>query len=970
MICYLKTIFSFISFPGNKMGLLLLTCFISMNMPASVVRLQTEYLENPVGIDVSQPRFSWQMRSSERGARQTAYRIVVARDSGLRDIVWNSGRVDSDVSLHVRYGGPALSPSTRYYWRVTVWDEKEREESSIRAFFETGLLRSGWSGARWIMADTTVSAEARGGGMPMFRKAFRVQEKVVSARLYCSALGIYDMFINGRRVGTPQSDGRMVCDELKPGWTDYRKTAHYQTYDVTSLLDCGDNVIGAQVCPGWFTGDVSHGEYGRNETALIAKLVMWFADGTKRVVTTDTSWLSSADGALRMGDIYHGETYDARLESNWTQAGFDDSKWRPTLVNPFFRGTLTGFAGPAVRVRTEMTRTVESTTIYRGANGDSINVVSASKGLRNVVLRKGETAVLDFGQNIVGWVRFRAKGASGTTMRLRYAEMLNDTGNPERGDDGPAGSIYTANLRSAKATQLYTMRGDKRGEEHSPAATFFGFRYCEITADADVEILTVEGCVVGSELAESSSFECSNQMVNHLYRNVLWGQRGNYLSIPTDCPQRDERLGWAGDTQVFCRAGSFNANVCAFFEKWMGDMRDSQRDDGAYPGVAPHNWGVPHGQSAWADAGIIVPWTMYLVYGDKGIIEDNYRSMERYMNYLAQQQFDGFLYNGGGTEWGDWLAYEPTDKRYISVCYYAYTAKLMAAMSEVMSKAQGDVYSLMADFYESLYNKIKQEFIGRYTDASGNLTQQSQTACLLALKLDLLPNRAATERTLKTLTDKIEANGNKLSTGFVGTAILNQTLSSYGATSVAYNLLMQRDNPSWLYSIDQGATTIWERWDSYTREKGFNTVVMNSFNHYSYGAVAEWLFTTVAGIDADPGNPGYKHILLSPSPDNRAQLPKGQKRMTWAKATYGSPYGDISSAWTVEGEGSVTYRFTIPANTTATLILPLPSANCKITESGRDVEKADGVSEFTKDGRQAMMELQSGKYVFRVNTLY
>ncbi len=1146
-----------------RITILLLSLLLLSPIEAAVKKLQVEYLTNPVGIDARTPRFSWWLQSELRGVKQVAYQIVVAKDENYTREVWNSGKVNSCRSVHVSYEGPALSPSTRYYWKVAVWNNKTGKETSAeKAYFETGLMDEGWSGAQWIQAtnipknsketpgsassekarmtletDVTLTSgnasvlfgvqnpgnlfmwsvntiddkaqplirrhvytdgrmqasdtpigqfftkedllgkewhlriEAKDGtvktfindvlvdtyqdkngelkngsigfrafngaegnetalydnvsltryakegngaatitlkedfekgnpqfdggevlsvngngklrvaspsgdyrvfqsnaqGIPMFRKELKLKKQIASARLYSSALGVYDLFINGERVGTPAEDGSVTYDELKPGWTDYRKTVFYQTYDVTGLLRKGTNAIGAQVSSGWFAGDVNHGEYGVHDLGFIAKLKVRYTDGTEETAVTDTSWLSSQEGPIRLGDIYHGETYDARKESAWTKPGYNTSRWNKTAVNPYFKGNITAFIGPAVQVRPELERKPVSITTYQGEKDNKINVIQVTDGPASIRLKKGETAIYNLGQNMVGWVRFKVKGDAGTAMKLRFAEILNDTGDKSRGDDGPAGSVYTANLRTAKATLRYILKGDKSGESFNPSMTFFGFQYCEVTADADIEIQSLEGQVVGTVTDEGSSFATSSSLINQLYSNILWGQRGNYLSIPTDCPQRDERLGWTGDTQVFCRAATYNADVSAFFEKWMGDMRDCQREDGAYPSVAPQAWGVPHGQSAWSEAGIIVPWTIYLVYGNKNILRDNYASMERYMDFLAAQKGEGYDYNGAGTSFGDWLAYEGTSNQYVSVCYYAYAAQLMAKISAALSQRGGDEYDLKSHEYTELACRIKEEFQERYVTEEGDLKERSQTAYLLALRLNLFPNEKAAERGVNKLVSKIIANGNRLSTGFVGTAILNQTLTQYGRTDIAYNLLLQRKNPSWLYSVDQGATTIWERWDSYTKEKGFNTVTMNSFNHYSYGAVAEWMYGTMAGIDADESCPGFKHIVLRPEPDTRITLPEGQERISWVDASFSSSYGIIKSAWKRQDDGSVTYKVTVPTNTTATLYLPLPTLDYTVEENGRIAIKSEGVSSLTFKKGKAILELESGSYEFVVS---
>ncbi|HET7734169.1 MAG TPA: alpha-L-rhamnosidase C-terminal domain-containing protein, partial [Paludibacter sp.] len=476
--------------------------------------------------------------------------------------------------------------------------------------------------------------------------------------------------------------------------------------------------------------------------------------------------------------------------------------------------------------------------------------------------------------------------------------------------------------------------------------------------------LTAE--VVGSATEEGSTFKTSSALVNKLYNNVIWGQRSNFLSVPTDCPQRDERQGWTGDTQIFSKAAAYNADVASFFHKWMGDMRDSQRSDGAFPSTAPVIWGG-FGQGAWAEAGIIVPWNVYLMYDDAGIIEENFASMEKYMQFLVAQAGGGYTYNGAGVDFGDWVAYEAMDNRYVSVCYYAYAAQLMSKMAKVLSKATGDIFDFKSTSYASLYNKIKAEFQTRYVNADGTLKQVSQTSYLLALKLGLFPDDVTKNNGITYLTQKIANNGNKLSTGFIGTGILNQTLSQFGATNTAYNLLLQRGNPSWLYSIDQGATTIWERWDSYTIEKGFQTVVMNSFNHYSYGAVSEWLYRFVGGIEADEATPGFKHFILQPNPDKRTTLPQGQERITSAEAKYDSYYGDIKSAWAVRTDGNLAYTATVPANTTATLYLPLGDVSDVVYEGAVLAENAEGVTFVKKENGKAVYELKSGTYTFGLN---
>lgn len=1142
------------------LGLFLL---FSFSLPAKnapeVKHLRTEYLQNPVGIDLKKPRFSWIFTASERGAKQTAYQIIVSTDQSGNKPVWNSGRVKSGKSINNAYAGVALKPSTRYFWHVDVWDGNNKKiSSSEMAFFETGLMDTGWSNARWIKATTLKQGEnesatlgkvtdytiemdfqlnalaagpcfgikdtrnffmwqiniengnsrlrphswkdgnavchenvditsmveikkgvtytlridvkgdkastyinnilvdanrvnplggnyglgkvgfrsshgekssakesasfdnikvttkvqgvekvlfaenfshaddfqftqgpvvdgrllvdtgddsrvfqGRAAGIPMFRKTFKLNRKVQSAKIYSSALGVYDLFINGTRVGTSTESGKVVYDELKPGWTDYNKTVFYASYDVTSLLLSGANAIGAHVASGWWRGNIARGAYGDKDLALIAKLVIRYSDGTTQTVVTDPTWVCNSDGPLRMADIYTGETYDARKESEWKKAGYDDSKWFQTAVSDDFKGTIKAFVGPSVQVRTELNRQPASITVYEGKkdNGKTygaINSIQVIKGQGVVQLRKGQTAIYDFGQNLAGWVRFAAKAAAGTNVQIRFGEMLNDDGALERGNDGPAGSLYTANLRSAKATLNYIFKGNGSVERYHPSLTFFGFRYCEVTASADVEIQSMIAEVVGNATEEGSTFKTSSALVNQLYSNVIWGQRSNFLSVPTDCPQRDERQGWTGDTQIFCMTAAYNADVASFFHKWMGDMRDCQREDGAFPSTAPVIWGG-HGQGAWAEAGIIVPWNVYLMYDDVKILTENYPEMEKYMDFLAAQKGEGYLYNGAGTSYGDWVSYEKLENRYVSVCYYAYAAQLMSKVSKALSQTKGDTYDVKSNGYAALYKKIKAEFATRYMNADGTLKEASQTAYLLALKLDLFPTEDTKSKGVAFLTDKIARNGNKLSTGFVGTGILNQTLSQCGATNTAYNLLLQRGNPSWIYSIDQGATTIWERWDSYKKDKGFHDVGMNSFNHYSYGAVEEWMYRYMAGIEPDESAPGFKHVILQPNPDRRTSLPEGQERITSVDATFQSYYGNIKSAWVIRTDGNLAYTATVPANTTATLYLPVSNSSDVVYEGATVADKAKGVTFVKRENGKAVYELQSGSYAFGVN---
>lgn len=1127
------------------MGACAVLCSLTANA-LSVGMLRTQYLENPVGIDVAAPAFCWQIESDVRSTLQQSYRIEMATDKGMSAIVYDSGIVESAESAGVTLEGLNLQPSTRYYWRVTVTDNHgSTAVSDGKAFFETGLMDSGWGGAEWIKAaspkggaslrytieadmtlirdaasvvfayggtnryfmwaintndrdyplvrrhvysggpdpqfsDTRIDAftkeqllgherrlriEVEGnevetfiddvkvdtytdnsgrltGGLigfrvykdavdeqaywdnvkvttynadgigeiavdedfeddthdfsagrvvevdgnrklysvsshgeskvlqdaataaPRFRKDFALEGKVKRARLYTSALGVYNVYINGSRVGSLQDDGTMVYDELMPGWTDYRSTVFYMTHDVTGLLKEGNNAIGALVASGWWCGDVSHGIYGSTNTAFIAKLVVELENGEVVTVVTDPTWRSSAAGAVKSGEIYHGEVYDARRADGWAMPGCGVAGWSAVEPDNQKKGVLMAHEGPTVRVRPEMERKPVSMTVYdrikdNGTTYGEINVVRTS-GNGSLSLKKGETAVVDFGQNASGWAKFKVKGARGTRVDLRYAEMVNDSGESARGNDGPKGALYTVALRSAKACGSYTLNGDESGETYAPTTTFYGFRYCDITATDDVEISWITAETVCTATEEMSTIKVDDADVNRLYSNIVWGQRSNFLSVPTDCPQRDERLGWTADTQIFSLAASYNAQVQGFYHKWMRDMRDGQLENGAYPNVAPFNW-VEHGSCAWADAGIILPWNVYVMYGDKKIIEENYESMVRYMDWLATQKEGTYEYLGSDTRYGDWLAFEDTDKRYISVAHYGYMADIMSRMSGALSETEGDSYDVKASEYADLFGKIKGEFKRRYVGGrEGALRLKSQCAHLLALKFNMLPDEKSVEASKKALRDRIVANGNKLATGFIGTGVINQTLSEYGMDDLAYTLLLQHDCPSWLYSVDQGATTIWERWNSYTREDGFSkNIEMNSFNHYAYGAVGEWMYRYMAGIAPDMQNPGFKHIVLRPAFD-------ADRRISNVDATFGSNYGPVKAMWKTGDGGAYAYNVTIPANTTATLTLPSAPEGMALYESGVAAGEATGVTDYNDNGVETTMTLGSGSYSFNV----
>ena len=785
--------------------------------------------------------------------------------------------------------------------------EKSGFVGSSYATLENGMLKMGTEST----TGEFIAYLSDSDSLPAFRKEITVKSGLISAKLYTSGLGVYEAYVNGERIGRKYADGSVEYCELKPGFTEMADRKFYTTTDVTWMLTEGENVLSAVVSGSWWS-DQAAAKYGKND-AFLAKLILTYSDGTTETVVTDTTWKTAKESAVIFADIYTGETYDARVDQSWMKSGFDDSSWASPVVNTEFKGTICAWLGSPITVREDLNRDPVSVTVYKGATGETseqygkINLLK-TYGDESFTLNAGETALIDFGQNFSGWEAFTVEGNAGTVLTIEHGEILNDNnGLKSRGNDGPEGSIYNANYRSAAATTVYTLAGGGK-ESYHPSFSFYGFRYIEITATETVTFHSVDGQVVTSVEQDAGFIETSDKDVNQLISNIRWGQYSNYLSIPTDCPQRDERQGWTADTQVFAEAGMYLAFSKSFLEKFLTDLRDTQRADGAYPGTTPSGnyGGADWGGTGWADAGIIVPYTLYVHYGDTAVIEDNWKAMKKYVDsYLGAT-------NGRGPRniWGDWLAYESNDSEIqdmLAVAFYAWDALMMAEMAEAIGKTS-DV-----EKYMTLYETEKEYFIEKYVKDNGQLKRGEQSVCLYALYLDLLPDEASFEAVEKQLVDNIKRKGNRLQTGFLGTAIILPTLTKIGRSDLAYTLLLQHDNPSWLYSVDQGATTIWERWNSYTIESGFGDVGMNSFNHYAYGSVAAWMFDSMAGINTstEQGGVGFKRIVLAPQPDTRLAV----------KASYDSAYGTIKAESTF-ADDIWTYDCTLPANTTGEIRIP------------------------------------------------
>lgn len=988
----------------------------------AVAGLTVEHRTEPLGVDAAGPRFGWRMRSAARGRSQGAYQILVAsspdRLTSARADVWNSGRVRSSDSVAVRYTGSPLGPSTRYHWTVTVRDADGRPVGTAApSSFETGLMSTdgvdGWDGARWIGMKGKIPNSA---GAPMLRKETALQNRarIHEARLYVSALGVYEIYVNGRHVTVPQ-DGGSTTELLAPGWTNYDTRLNYLTYDVTDLVTREPAVtLAAVLGNGWYNGRISDGStyYSTdgNTLALKAKLLIRYADGTAQTVVTgpDGGWKATDTGPYRADDIYDGQTYDARMElPGWTAHGFDDAAWADVERVPFEDRypdvRLLAYPGESARFMPRWDRRPQSVTVATGVSGqdgspngrgrivvDPARTVTdpAKAASAAVTIGSGETAVFDLGQNMVGVARYGLRGPAGAQVEFRFGEMLNDD---SAGADGPVGSVYRANLRSAKATSTYILKGDRHGETHQDSLTFYGFRHVSVTATDTVTITGLTGKVATSALRETGTVTTDDPDVNQLAGNIRWGQRGNYLWVPTDCPQRDERLGWTGDTQVFSTTGLYNTDAGVFLSHFQETVVDSAviygEDKEQFTGVAPGGrYNFPGGGSGWADCGVVLPWTVWQMTGDATVVERSWPAMTRYLDWIRQQT--GATYAGQGSLTGDWLAPQKTSAQLMSDVYYGYVALLMAQLARAIGKqAEGESY-------DRLFVHIKQAFIAKYLSTEGGTVtvrsslgdaspiepgadpdqkteDNSQTALLWVLKLGFYETEAQRRTLVSLLADNIGNDAaykaahpnssrvkyaeNTLSVGFLGVNVLAPVLTDEGRADLAYKLLHQDALPSWLFSVRNGATTVWERWNSYAKTDGFGPVSMNSFNHYAYGAIMEWMYAYMAGIARDPDSPGFKHFLLQPHID-----PTGG--ITRVSGSYESPYGEIRSEWALADDGrTLVYDAVVPANSGATLRLPAASADA-VREGRSPLSGADGVRFLGHTAGVSSYRIPSGRY--------
>jgi alpha-L-rhamnosidase len=866
-----------------------------------ITRLKTNHVRNPLGFDFDAPILSWIVEDTP-DKRQSAAQVMIAKDETFAQILFDSGKVSGAQIDSVAYRPKiSLTPRTRYIWRVRVWGESESAESET-AWFETAKMDEPWQ-AQWI-TPTFWDNQTH----PYLFKNFALPAKAVSARAYICGLGLYHFELNGQKVGD---------EHLTPYLNAYDQWIQYQTFDVTEQLNAGSNLIAVMLGNGWYKGRYGLQDYPNepkpygDRFALICELHILLENGRQMMLVTDKSWNAMPALVLESG-IYDGEIYDARI-----------SKPAPGKGN---------FSGVR-KINLDMKK-------LQARRSLPVRVNEEIKPIAVIQTPAGET-VLDLGQNMTGWVRFKTSAPSGTKIHLQFGEIMKD------------GNFYRDNLRTAKAEYIYIADGTETVTQ--PYFTFYGFRYVKVSGwVGDLNLEDFTGCVVYSEMDTIGHIETSNEKVNRLFRNALWSQKGNFLDIPTDCPQRDERLGWTGDAQVFSGTACFNMDAGAFFSKFGYDMgREQAKFGGMVPWVIPAASMTGGGSSAWGDAAAIIPWNVYSFYGDKSILEQQFESMCAWVDYIRKTDdvAGGKRLWTTGFHFGDWLSLDGNDPNspfggtpedFISSAYYFYSATLTARAAAVLGKTK------QAAEYNALAAEVKAAIQKEYFSATGRLAINTQTGLVLALFMDLAPVEFRT-RVTRDLAARLRRDKVHLRTGFVGTPCLCRVLSNCGANELAYQLLLNEDHPSWLYAVNLGATTIWERWNSLKPDGTFSSTEMNSFNHYAYGSIVEWMYRDMCGLNPSAGDDmvtGFRRARIAPKPD---------KSMQWAKASYRSAAGLFESGWRIGNDGRLFFEFTIPFNAEAQVVLP--DANAKGILVNRE-KSAQGIQE----GADVVLQLDSGHY--------
>lgn len=791
--------------------------------------------------------------------------------------------------------------------------------------WQTGIFDSSEWQAKWIGESDEKTENSL--ICPLFRKDFNLTKEVESATAIITAHGLYEVYINGKKIGNAF---------FTPGWTSYHKRLQYQVYDVTDLLQKGQNAVGAMLGSGWYSGPLAWGDnkYGK-DLALLLQVQIKYTDGTSEVVMTDESWKSSKSNVLR-SQIYNGETFDATKEkSGWKNADYDAKDWSFAEVKDFDNSNLIATYNEPIRK----------------------HEVFKPKDI--ITTPEGDT-VIDFGQNLVGFVMMKARGEKGDTIILEHAEVLDKKGN-----------FYTENLRKAEQKNIYILNGLET--EYEPHFTWQGFRYVRVKGiKGEVNPTNFKAVALYSDMPETGTFQSSSEKLNQLQHNIKWGQKGNFLDVPTDCPQRDERLGWTGDAQVFFSTAAYNMQVDNFFNKWLKDLSADQFNDGRIPHVIPNVMGNGGGSAGWSDAATIIPWNMYLNYGDKEILADQYESMKKWVGYMEKESTN-YLWNTG-SHYGDWLFYRPdddndgrsaiTDKQLIAQCFYAHSVQILINTAEILGKRQE------VQRYSTLLQKIKEAFLNEYVTPNGRLVSSSQTAYVLALNFEMLPENLR-KQAAQRLVDNIKNYNYHLTTGFLGTPYLCHVLTKFGHHDLAYTLLMQQTYPSWLYPVTMGATTIWERWDGRKPDGSFQVPTMNSFNHYAYGAIGDWMYKELGGIktSSEEDGVGYKRILIEPHFENdyvseEVSRMNGGEKLSEINSSHVTYYGTIRSHWKVEND-KIIFKVSIPVNTTARIIIS-SNQDDKISEGGKPLSEIEDLEILDKNEEGTVVMVGSGNYQFMI----
>ncbi|MDR1117109.1 MAG: glycoside hydrolase family 78 protein [Oscillospiraceae bacterium] len=870
----------------------------------NITKLKTGHITSPLGFETEQAVFSW-VTEDTPSKKQAAARVEVSADDRFSTLLFDSGK-SGEVSSLAFAPDIALKPRTRYFWRVTVWGDAGDSATSETAWFETGKMEEKWD-AEWITPDWEDKSVH-----PYLRRSFVLPGNVKSARVYATGMGLYHLEINGSRAGS---------EYLTPYFNAYNHWVQYQTYDVTGLLRGGENVIGAMLGNGW-----AKGRFGLSNTdgcnytdrfSFLCELRACLEDGSEFILGTDGTW-KAASSPVTDSSIYDGETFDAgKIRRGWSEPAFDDSTWEKVKPYNYTLGKLTARLSPPVVIKHVL------------------------KPAAIIKTPKGET-VLDVGQNMTGWLRFKANVPKGTKLSLYHGEVLQED------------CFYNENLRSAKAEYHYISDGTPTVCE--PLFTFYGFRYVKLEGwPSEPDIADFEACVVYSDLEQIGNIETSSPKVNRLFLNALWGQRGNFLDVPTDCPQRDERMGWTGDAQVFSGTASFNMDTYAFYAKYLHDMYQEQLNNNGYvpdfvPNIAwsegSHHQG--NGSCAWADAACVIPWEVYLHTGDKSILERQFDSMCGWVDYVTRTGAE----IGGKDDWlkgfhyGDWLALDnpdptgykgATEDYYLAAVYYAFSSELTSKAAAVLGKTE------LSQKYADLSQRMKSDIRNEYFTSTGRMALTNQTAYVTALYMDVA-KKEHRPKVLGELKKRLEESGMHLKTGFIGTPYLCRVLSDNGASDYAYRLFLNEDYPSWLYEVNMGATTVWERWNSVNPDGKISSTGMNSLNHYAYGSIAEWMYRNMCGINPCEDEPGFKKAVIRPQPNGA---------LRFAKASLDSAMGLYESGWKLEDDGSLVFDVTVPFGAEAELLLP-DAKPCALNG-------ADGLA-AVQTGNAVSIALEAGKY--------